>query len=179
MATLREHAYGRAMTTKYFSEAEDLTGALSVRQPNSRQRILVVEDDPLIRRINTEALTYSGYHVDAAADGAIAWSAIQRENYDLIVTDNNMPNMTGVDLLQSLHEARMSLPVIMATGTFPQDDLDRHPWLQIDATLLKPYTFHELLATVKSVLPADMIDSREFTPPANWPAEPRPNRLSI
>jgi DNA-binding response OmpR family regulator len=166
------------MITKFISESEDLTGALSIRPPNSRQRILVVEDDALIRRLNTEVLTYSGYQVDTAEDGAIAWSAIQRENYDLIVTDNNMPNMTGIDLVQLLHETRMSLPVIMATSTFPQDDLDRHPWLQIEAILLKPYTFHELLATVQDVLSANPGHLGESAPP-NWRSQPVPSRLSI
>jgi len=42
----------------------------------------------------------------------------------------------------------------MATGTFPREELDRHPWLQIDAPLLKPHTFDELLGTVKIVLRA-------------------------
>ena len=172
-------AYSLNMTAKYISQFETASEPLLPRQPNSRQRILVVEDDALIRRLNTEVLTYSGYQVDAAGDGAAAWDAIQNENYDLIVTDNNMPNMTGIELLQSLHEAGMSLPVIMATGTIPQDELDRHPWLQIDATLLKPYSYDELLATVKNVLHAANRSAGKFAPPPNWQAQPFPNRLSI
>jgi hypothetical protein len=46
----------------------------------------------------------------------------------------------------------MTLPIIMATGTFPREELDRHPWLQIDAPLLKPHTFDELLGTMKKIL---------------------------
>jgi len=167
------------MTVKHISQFEASPETLLPRQPNSRQRILVVEDDPLIRRLNTEVLTYSGYQVDAAEDGATAWVAIQQENYDLIITDNNMPNMTGVDLLQSLHEAHLDLPVIMATGTVPQDELDRQPWLKIEAMLLKPYTFHELLATVKNVLRVANRTAGEFAPPPNWRSEALPNRLSI
>jgi len=167
------------MTAKYVPPSETTLASLLPRQPNVRQRILVVEDDPLIRRLNTEVLTYSGYLVDAAEDGAAAWVAIQNENYDLIVTDNNMPKMTGVELLQSLHESHQKLPVIMATGTVPQDELDRHPWLQIEATVLKPYTFDELLATVKNVLYAANHNSGEFAPPPNWRGRFRASRLSV
>lgn len=162
------------MTAKSVAQFETPAEPLLPRQPNSRQRILVVEDDSLIRRLNTEVLTYSGYQVDAAEDGAVAWEAMQNESYDLIVTDNNMPRMTGVDLLQALHKAKMSLPVIMATGTVPQDELDRYPWLEIDATLLKPYNYDELLATVKNVLHAANRNAGKFAPPPNWPVQPLP-----
>ena len=73
------------------------------RQPNLRQRILVVDDDPLIRRLNSEVLVYSGYQVDAADDGASAWNALLVNDYDLLITDNDMPKVTGVDLLKKVH----------------------------------------------------------------------------
>jgi two-component system response regulator MprA len=166
--------YGSGMTAKSISQFETPSEPLL-----PRQRILVVDDDSMIRRMNTEALTYSGYEVDAAEDGATAWCAIQQENYDLIVTDNNMPHMTGVELLQLLHGARLTLPVIMATGSVPQDALDRYPWLEIDATLLKPYTSEELLATVKNVLHTANAGSGEFALPPNWRARPSSGRRSI
>lgn len=167
------------MIAKNIPQFDLSTEPLLPRQPNPRQRILVVEDDALIRRLNTEVLACSGYQVDAAEDGAAAWVAIQNENYDLIVTDNNMPNMTGVELLQSLYESRETLPVVMATGTVPQEELDRHPWLEIQATLLKPYSFDELLATVKTVLAVANRSAGEFAPPPNWRAQPLANRLSV
>lgn len=121
---------------------------------NPRQRILVAEDDDDIRRLSIEVLAGSGYKVDAAADGAIAWDTLQLSRYHLLVTDYNMPKMSGVELLLKLHAAGMALPVVMVSGTIPIEKLKRHPWLQIDATLPKPYTPEELLATVKKVLDA-------------------------
>ena len=135
-------------------------------ETNFRQRILVVEDDPMIRRLNTKVLICSGYLVDAAEDGAVAWAAIQQESYDLIVTDHDMPKMTGVDLLRSLHEARLALPVIMATGSFPGEELERQPWLKVGVTLLKPYGLDDLLAAVNHVLCA--ASTGEFAPPPHW-----------
>jgi len=71
-----------------------------------------------------------------------------------VITDNNMPRLTGIELLKKLCAARMALPVIMATGTLPKEEFTRYPWLQPAATLLKPYTVEELLGTVKEVLRA-------------------------
>lgn len=167
------------MTLKQISQSEASPSSKLPRQPNPRQRILVVEDDPLIRRLNTEALTYSGYQVDSAEDGAAAWIAIQHENYDLIVTDNCMPKMTGFELLQALDEADQLLPVIMATGAFPQAEFNQYPSLKIQATLLKPYSFHELLDVVKNVLHATNHGTGEFVPPPNWQAQPLPERPSV
>jgi DNA-binding response OmpR family regulator len=115
-------------------------------------RILVVEDDSDIRQLNTEVLTQCGYYVDAVKDGAIAWNTLQLKGYDLLVTDNEMPRVTGVDLLKKLHAAHLAVPVIMATETLPWDEFTRYPWLQPAAVLTKPYTIDELLGKVKQVL---------------------------
>ena len=56
-----------------------------------------------------------------------------------MVTDNEMPKVTGVDLLKKLHAARMAVPVIMATGALPVDEFTRYPWLQPAAMLIKPW----------------------------------------
>ena len=142
-----------------------------------RQRILVVEDDAAIRRVNTEVLTYSGYHVDSAEDGAAAWEALQRHNYDLMITDNQMPRLTGIELIRKLHDARMALPVIMATGNAPDEHITRYNSLQPAKVLLKPYSFHELLTSVKEVLHATNAGLGETATPPNWPVQPQDNRL--
>jgi CheY-like chemotaxis protein len=140
------------MTPKNRLQADEPAGMLFQGRLNPRRRILVAEDDDDIRRSNIEVLAGSGYKVDAAANGAIAWDALQLNGYDLLVTDYNMPRMSGIELIKKLHAARMALPVILVSGTIPIEKLKRHPWLQIDATLLKPYTPDELLATVEKVL---------------------------
>jgi DNA-binding response OmpR family regulator len=140
------------VSTKNISQSSRPNGTSFHTPLDPRKRILVVDDDGDIRRLDTEALVGSGYKVDIATDGAVAWDILQLSRYDLLVTDYNMPKMSGVDLLLKLHAARMSVPVILVSGTIPTDRLKRHPWLQIDATLLKPYTPEELLATVRNVL---------------------------
>ena len=136
----------------------------------------MVEDDDDIRRLNIEVLAGSGYKVDAAADGAIAWDVLQFNGYDLLVTDYNIPRMSGIELIKKLHAARMTLPVILTSGTIPTEKLKRHPWLQIDATLLKPYTPDQLLATVRNVLHSiDGIAGLAATPP-DWHDKPADQR---
>jgi DNA-binding NtrC family response regulator len=118
-------------------------------------RILVVEDEADIRWVNTLALTDSGYHVDNAENGAVAWDILQLKRYHLLITDNEMPKVSGVELLKNIHAARMGVLVIMATGTLPHEQFARYPWIRPVGMLIKPYTLEELLGAVKKVLASD------------------------
>jgi DNA-binding response OmpR family regulator len=122
--------------------------------PPRHIRILLVDDDPDARELNAEVLIRFGYSVGTARDGAEAWNALIEEGYDLLITDNKMPRVTGLELIKQLRSEDMMLPVILATGMMPAEELKRHPWLQIDAMLSKPFTMTELLDTVKKVLHA-------------------------
>jgi len=121
---------------------------------NPSQRILVVEDDAAIRQLNAQVLVRSGYRVDAAEDGAAGWEALHAKNFNLLITDHDMPKLSGLELVKKVRSARMTLPVILATGALPEEELERHPWLQLAATLLKPFSPDQLLETVQEVLRA-------------------------
>ncbi len=116
------------------------------------ERILVVDDECPIRQLIASTLTRAGYRVDAVEDGALAWAALQVRRYDLLITDNHMPNVTGIELVKKLRKKNSALPVVMATGAVPAAELERHPWLGISDILLKPFAYEELLRTVKRVL---------------------------
>jgi DNA-binding response OmpR family regulator len=134
---------------------------LQAEKKRPAHRILVADDEPGILHLNTEVLIESGYDVDAAADGAVAWDNLKVNRYQLLITDNVMPKVTGIELLKKIHEAEMSLPVIMATGTWPDAEFASFPARQIPVKLLKPYTIVELLETVRKVLsaPCDNFDA--------------------
>jgi DNA-binding response OmpR family regulator len=140
------------MIPKNMVSPGELSGARQLYKANPPQRILLVEDEPDIRRLNTEVLAQSGYQVDAAEDGSVAWQALNTNSYDLLITDNDMPKVSGLELLDKLNAARIPMPVIMVSGTMPTEDFKQHPWLQIHTMLLKPYTIAELLAKVKEAL---------------------------
>lgn len=158
------------------SRAHELIYSPHRCQASPPHRILVVDDESCIRRLNAEMLLRSGYHVDTAEDGADAWRALGAERYDLLITDHNMPRVTGVELIKKVRGARMELPVIMATGTLPEEEFARNPWLRPHATLLKPYTIGEMLRAVKEVLSATG-NAREqiAASPRSWQDQPSVN----
>lgn len=106
----------------------------------------MVDDDVSLRQLIAQVLTRSDFQVDTAEDGAAGWEALHARQYDLLITDNLMPRISGVELIRMLRVAGMELPVIMATGTLPRHELAGLP------TLLKPFTYEELLDTVRGVL---------------------------
>ena len=114
----------------------------------SLRRILVVEDDGRARQFNVIVLARFGYQVDAAEDGEAGWEALCANPYDLLITDNQMPKLCGVDLVRRLRTARMGLPAILASGAFTADDLGEEPELGIVACLEKPFSAGELLGAV-------------------------------
>lgn len=109
-------------------------------------RILVVEDDPDVRRLNAGVLKESGYHVEVAKDGLVAWEAMQRAQFDLVLTDNHMNRLSGVGLVLKIKAAHMETPVIMVSGSRPETQIP------LQGFLLKPYNVDELLNMVGSVL---------------------------
>jgi two-component system, cell cycle response regulator CpdR len=134
----------------------------------SRRRILVVDDDDDIRRFNAEALSGSGYHVEAAVDGAKGWEALNANHYDLLITDNSMPNLSGVELIKKLNDARLPVRVILASGVPPAEESE----LRLAATLPKPFTLDELLGTVKKVLGETDGDESPEPQPSRPPVDP-------
>jgi len=119
---------------------------------SSPQRILVVNDETDARQLNVDVLVEAGYEVDAVKDGASGWEMLQFNSYHLIITDNQMPRMTGIEMIAKLRSARMAVPVIMATRSLPTFTIEHNPWLKPDASLQVPFSNDELLATVKKVL---------------------------
>jgi DNA-binding response OmpR family regulator len=116
--------------------------------------ILIVDDEPGIREISARILEHAGYTVDVAEDGERAWEAVVRKNYDLIVTDQNMPRLDGTGLIARLDAAGMRMPVIMMTGTvLEMDSLKTAP----DSFLAKPFSFFGLIAEVNRLLSRETV----------------------
>jgi len=114
-------------------------------------RILIVDDEPLI----TDSLTYSfqreGFEVKAIGDGEITLDTIDEFQPDVVVLDIMLPGMNGMEICRRLR-TRSAIPVIMLTAR--GDELDRILGLEVGADdyLPKPFSFRELLARVRSLL---------------------------
>ena len=120
----------------------------------SPARILCVDDDAALRKLGERLLVRAGYVVDTAADGEEAWAALQHSHYDLLVTDHQMPRLTGVELMRKMQLASMTVPVILISGglfALPPDVLAS---LECEAILAKPFTYNQLISVVQEVLRA-------------------------
>lgn len=116
------------------------------------RRILLVEDDDGVRKLSARVLMGAGYEVDAVAGSQLGWDALQAQAYDLLITDNQMPGMTGLQLVRKLRSAQLALPVLMASGGVGAEELMQNPWLQPATVLPKPYLGSALLESVAEVL---------------------------
>ncbi|MGA2247051.1 MAG: response regulator [Verrucomicrobiota bacterium] len=174
MATAKHLVKVLAMTAKFTASFDDPMVGPPLHQPISCKRILVVEDEHDRRRLMAQVLIDAGYQVAVAGDGAAAWSAMQVSQYDLLITDQFLPKLSGVELLMKIHEARMTLPVIMATAFLPTWGFALHTWLQPVKMLLKPYSFQKLLATVKNILRTTVSDGDDLPLPPLPPEPPLP-----
>ena len=136
------------------SPRNDSGGADPARPPAPAraQRILVADDYEDARQLISNTLVCAGFEVDTAADGEAAWAALQHQHYDLLVTDNEMPRLAGMELVERMRDAGLSLPVIMASGSFSEDDKRHHARLQIAAALTKPFDFWDFLNSVGTAL---------------------------
>jgi DNA-binding response OmpR family regulator len=134
--------------------SDKAVGAPTQSQTNPANRILFVDDSIAVREASAKALICSGYRVDVAEDGEAGWKALHATRYDLLITDHNMPKLSGVELVKKVRSAHMKLPVVLASAALPTEELNQNPWLQFAATLLKPFTVEELLQTVKAALGA-------------------------
>jgi DNA-binding response OmpR family regulator len=137
-----------------------------------------VDDDRDIRRFSAQALIGSGYHADTAEDAA-AWEALQIKAFNLLITDNHVPKLTGVELVRKLRSARMALPVIMATGKLPTEALTQNSSLRLAALLPKPFSIDELLETVRTVLHATDNAPGQLESLPDWRSQPSADGLRL
>jgi two-component system capsular synthesis sensor histidine kinase RcsC len=129
------------------------------RQTNSPCRILVVDDDVDIRDICVQVLTACRYQADAVADAGAAWKVLRARSYDLLITNHNMPEVTGIELVRILRSQRMTLPIVLMSDILPAQSVIRDSSLQLADALLKPFTMEELLGIVTKILYAVAVGS--------------------
>jgi DNA-binding response OmpR family regulator len=115
-------------------------------------RILVIEDEPAIRRGVVDALRISGYQVAESGDGRSGLEAATREPCDLVLLDLLLPKLDGLDVLKGIRKMQPTLPVIILTARGTEEDRVRGLRLGADDYVVKPFSAQELLARVEAVL---------------------------
>ena len=114
-------------------------------------RILVVDDEPQIRRVMRSALTAEGYEVHDARTGETALEELRRERYDLVLLDVNMPGMDGLETCR-LIRASSEIAVIMLTVRGAEEDKIAALDAGADDYVTKPFSMPELLARIRASL---------------------------
>ena len=118
----------------------------------SKQRILVIEDDAAIRRGILHSLRFHGYEVIEAGDAVEGLAQAQRDDFDLLLLDLNLPGGDGLDILRSVRARRSALPVIILTARGDEEDRVKGLKLGADDYVVKPFGALELAARVEAVL---------------------------
>ena len=116
-------------------------------------RILVVDDESVVRELTVELLRRSGYKPHGVPSARLALELLDQEPFDLLVSDVVMPEMTGVELLYELRARKHDLPVVLMTGG-SQDPERTSNAVKLGATslLYKPFSHEELRDVVVTAL---------------------------
>src|SRR5438067_8253139 len=129
-------------------------------------RIIIIEDEPPIRRGIADALRAAGYDIGEAADGVRGLEEAVRSGVDLVLLDLLLPRRDGLQVLAEVRKVRPTLPVIILTARGSEDDRVRGLKMGADDYVVKPFSARELLARVEAVLrrsvdrPADVRTAR-------------------
>ena len=115
------------------------------RLNDTKQKILVVDDDPSLRELLAEFLERGGFEVRTAQDGRAGLNALDRYHFDLILTDYRMPAMTGIEMAAVIRRSDTVTPIILITGDFYELDLEMVARAGITRVLPKPIKLNELL----------------------------------
>jgi two-component system OmpR family response regulator len=118
----------------------------------STARILVVDDEPGVRDMICDTLRLSGYEPFEAADGFLALKWLRENSVDLIISDINMPNMDGYELLERLRAIGDETPALMLTARGERGDVTRGLRLGADDYVTKPFGLEELMLRIAAIL---------------------------
>ncbi|MHB8111609.1 MAG: hybrid sensor histidine kinase/response regulator [Syntrophorhabdaceae bacterium] len=126
----------------------------SWRLPRGKERILVVDDEPLVVEMTSETLKRLGYRVTPANSGSEGWIQFEHDPYrfDLVITDHVMPEITGMRLAERMLELRGDLPIILCTGYSEMVSAEKAKAAGIREFLMKPLMIQELAYIVRRVL---------------------------
>lgn len=114
--------------------------------------ILIVEDDKELSELFSTVLIKNGYKTSNAKDGIEALDILDKEYIDLIITDIMMPNMDGFELIQSIRDAQINVPVLMITAKESFQDIKHGFSLGVDDYMIKPVNVNEMVLRVGAIL---------------------------
>jgi len=116
------------------------------------KRILIAEDERIFRTMLSDFIEQFDYEVVSAEDGAVAWNLFNEMDIDLVITDINMPNMNGIELLKRIKGVNPKLPIIVITGVSLESAQTSARDYGANDLLIKPFKMKDLLVVVNDLL---------------------------
>ena len=116
------------------------------------EKILVVDDEEMIRDLCYHILTAEGYQVTTASNGTAAFEELNRNDMDMLVTDIKMPGMDGLELFERVKQLNQDIVTIFITGHGTLDTAIESLMRGVDGFVLKPFTQEELFGAVERAI---------------------------
>lgn len=123
---------------------------------NPNMRVLVVDDFSTMRRIVRNILRQLGFtNIVEADDGTTAWDTLNRDKIEFIVSDWNMPQMTGIDLLRKVRASEIhgNIPFLMVTAEAQQENIIEAVQAKVSNYIVKPFTAETLKQKIDKIFP--------------------------
>lgn len=132
----------------------------------TKNHILLVEDDLNLSTVLADYLQSKEYQVTTAANGQEAWELLSNKHFDIMLTDISMPKKNGWQLMKSVRESGMLIPIIVLSAKTDREDIIRGYQLGCDDYLTKPFSMDILICKIEAVLRryrmANQSDEMEF-----------------
>lgn len=132
----------------------------------TKNHILLVEDDLNLSTVLADYLQSKEYQVTTAANGQEAWELLSNKHFDIMLTDISMPKKNGWQLMKSVRESGMLIPIIVLSAKTDREDIIRGYQLGCDDYLTKPFSMDILICKIEAILRryrmANQSDEMEF-----------------
>lgn len=128
------------------------SGAGPLKPSLTSHRLLVVDDDPDIRELLAASLRYAGFEVSSAEDGQRALDLLRTKDFDIIVIDVMMPEITGLEVVRRLRASGKYTPVLFLTARDSTEDKVAGLTVGGDDYVTKPFSPQEVVARIHSLL---------------------------
>jgi CheY-like chemotaxis protein len=140
---------------KIFPSISDIANGDEKKQTNSGlsgRRVMVVDDDEDFRFLVSERLESRGMICFEAENGEVAKELLKGQHVDLVITDNHMPVMNGLELIEWLQETQSYMPVILVSGDISFSVREKAQKAGVDVCVEKPCSLAQLSSKVEEVL---------------------------
>ncbi len=115
--------------------------------------ILIAEDEPVLRELLTDLLSSHNFSVWSSENGNNVIEKLRTDLLpDLIILDQKMPDIDGTTCIKKIREMKISVPIILATGSTTESKMDELKELKVEKILVKPYNFDQMLSVIQEVL---------------------------